>query len=241
MPNTQHTRGPRDGGVARLQCLQAKSSSFTSPRRAGLCAPDALLACLARPAAGQAQTVDISGNPQARAEALRAIPFDELNEASRGKLRPILERPSLYRRMPTQEVDCDPDLHVFLIRYPEVIVNIWQLMEVTRVQVKRTGPYTFDASDGSGTVCQVELVYGRPGLACLLRDRLLRRTAVPHSHGRRLRHPAALVICTAQRSDSGRQFAGRLPPDGSSRRRYPPENVAPADGQDRRFQFRREF
>jgi hypothetical protein len=164
MPNNQHPRGPRDGAVARLQCLQIESSSFTSPSRVALCAVLALLACLAWPAACQAQTVDISGNPQARAEALRAIPFDELNEASRAKLRPILERPSLYRRMPTQEVDCDPDLHVFLIRYPEVIVNIWQLMEVTRVQVKRTGPYTFDASDGSGTVCQVELIYGRPDL-----------------------------------------------------------------------------
>jgi hypothetical protein len=164
MPNNQHSRGPRDGAVARLQCLQTESSSFPSPGRVGLCALLALLACLAWSAACQAQPVDVSGNPQARTEALRAIPFDELNEASIEKLRPILERPSLYRRMPTQEVDCDPDLHVFLIRHPEVIVNIWQLMEVTRVQMKRTGAYTFDASDGSGTICRVELIYGRPDL-----------------------------------------------------------------------------
>jgi hypothetical protein len=64
--------------------------------------------------------------------------------------------------LPTQSVDCDPDLHVFLLRYPEVVVNIWQLMGVTKVKVNRTGPLTFDAVDGAGTVSRAELVYGTP-------------------------------------------------------------------------------
>ena len=161
MPETQRSRGDT---VARLQCLQAKSRSFTPSKRCRTVVLWALLACLAWPADGQAQSPDVHGNLQTRSEALRAIPFGELTEASQAKLRPILERPSLYRRMPTQAVECDPDLHVFLIRYPEVIVNIWQMLEVTRVQIHRTGPFTFDATDGSGTKCQVELIYGRPDL-----------------------------------------------------------------------------
>jgi hypothetical protein len=37
-------------------------------------------------------------------------------------------------------------------------------MEVTKVQVTRTGPTTFNATDGSGTVATVELVYGTPNM-----------------------------------------------------------------------------
>lgn len=158
MPNIQQLR---DEIAARLQCLQAKSTTF---RRCHSVVLWALLACLAWPGDAPAQAPDFQGNLQMRSEALRAIPFGELTEASQAKLRPILERPSLYRRMPTQAIECDADLHVFLIRYPEVIVNIWQLLEVTQVQVRRTGPYTFDAADGSGTKCRVELIYGRPDL-----------------------------------------------------------------------------
>jgi len=99
-----------------------------------------------------------------REEAVRSIPFDELNEQAHAKLWRVVSSPSIYRRLPTQAIVCDPDLYVFLIRYPEVVVNIWQLMGVTKVQVKRTGSFTFDASDGSGTVSSVELVYGRPEL-----------------------------------------------------------------------------
>ncbi len=109
-------------------------------------------------------------DPQARDEASRAIPFDQMNEQVRGKLWEIVSRPSLFRRMPAQVIDCDPDLYVLLIRYPEVIVNMWQMMGITKVQVKRTGPFTFEASDGAGTVSSVELVYGRPDLHVFYAD-----------------------------------------------------------------------
>jgi hypothetical protein len=99
---------------------------------------------------------------QNRDEAIRAIPFNQLDERVRAGLTPVVSSPSLYRRLPVQAVDCDPDLFQFLVRYPEVIVDIWRLMEVTKVQVTRTGPTTFETSDGSGTVASVELVYGTP-------------------------------------------------------------------------------
>ncbi|MCL4206062.1 MAG: hypothetical protein KJ000_26560 [Pirellulaceae bacterium] len=162
MPINQRPRSRRDGIVARILRLQTQISDTHRYRLA--CILLVLLAGLAWVAPCRAQAVDAGGNPESRADAVRAIPLEELNEASRQKLRPILEKPSLYRRMPVQVIGCDPDLHVFLIRYPEVIVNIWQLMEVTKVQVKRTGPYTFDATDGSGTISKVELIYGRPDL-----------------------------------------------------------------------------
>jgi len=163
MPNNQRSRGPRDGTVARLLCLHSQNPLFR-PDRWVRCALLALAVGLSWQNTAFAQPGEFGGSQQARAEALRAIPLDEMNEASREKLGQILDKPSVYRRMPNQVIECDPDLYVFLIRYPEVIVNIWQLMDVTKVQIKRTGAFTFDASDGAGTFSKVELIYGRPDL-----------------------------------------------------------------------------
>jgi hypothetical protein len=101
---------------------------------------------------------------QVRDEAIRAIPFDQMDERVRGELSQIVSAPSLYRRLPVQTVDCDPDMFLFLLRYPEVIVDIWRLMEVTKVQVTRTGPTTFSAVDGAGTVANVQLIHSSPNV-----------------------------------------------------------------------------
>lgn len=101
-----------------------------------------------------------STSRSARDEALREIPLGSLQEPLRSKVHQIVARPTIYRRMPIEVVPCDPDLYVFLVRYPEIVVSMWQLMGVTKVTVHRTGPYAYDAQDGAGTVSQVELVYG---------------------------------------------------------------------------------
>jgi hypothetical protein len=95
-----------------------------------------------------------------RQEAIAAIPFDRLTEDARVKLQGVVAQPSIYRRLPVTVINADPDLHLFLIRYPEVIVNIWDLMGITKVKVERTGDFTFEASDGAGTVGRGELIYG---------------------------------------------------------------------------------
>jgi hypothetical protein len=93
-------------------------------------------------------------------EAIAAIPFAKLTEDAQAKLSSVVSKPSLYRQLPVTVIESDPDLYRVLIRHPEIIVNMWQLMGVTKVEVERTGPFKFDASDGAGTVCNVELVYG---------------------------------------------------------------------------------
>jgi len=122
-----------------------------------------VLGLLAAAALAQ-QPPQIIFNKQLRDEAVRSIPWDGLSEPVRAKLLSVVSRPTIFRRLPVQSVDCDPDLHVFLLRYPEVVVNIWQLMGVTKVKLNRTGPLTFDAQDGAGTVSRAELVYGTPEL-----------------------------------------------------------------------------
>ncbi len=102
-----------------------------------------------------------------RDAAIREIPFDQLTPEARQRIQKVVDKPSLYRRMPANVIECDPKLYRFLVRYPEVVVNIWQLMGITKVNAKRVGPYTLDATDGAGTTTKIELVYGTQDLHLL--------------------------------------------------------------------------
>ncbi len=96
----------------------------------------------------------------AREQAVRSIPFSEMNAESKQKISSVVNKASIYRRMPLEIMDCDPDMFLFLVRYPEVIVDIWQVMGITKCSTRRTGPYSLSGTDGMGTDCNVELVYG---------------------------------------------------------------------------------
>ena len=95
-----------------------------------------------------------------RAEALRDIPFDQLSPEAQRRIGAVVSKPTVFRRLPVQVVDCDASLHLFLVRNPEVVVNIWELMGITQIELQRTGPFTYKAADGMGTKSAVELVYG---------------------------------------------------------------------------------
>src|SRR5262245_39311956 len=87
-------------------------------------------------------------SPQARDDAIQSLPLTELTAETRRKLMAVCERPTLYRRLPQKSIPCDPGLHTFLIRNPEVVVNIWQLMEVANMSADRQGPFAWKGSDG---------------------------------------------------------------------------------------------
>ena len=101
-----------------------------------------------------------SSGKQFRQEGIAAVPFQLLNKETAAKLKPVLDKPSLYRRLPKMAIECDQDYFRFLIRYPEVIVEIWKLMGVTKMDSSRVGPYRLASDDGAGTLSDLELVYG---------------------------------------------------------------------------------
>jgi hypothetical protein len=146
-------------------CRLRHSNALRAPSISPICRAAMFALLLSLPAAvASAQPPQLLFNNQQKDEALHAIPLDRLSDPVRAKVLNVVSRPTIYRHLPTQVVECDPDLHVFLLRYPEVVVNIWQLMGVTKVKVIRTGPLTFDATDGAGTVSRAELVYGTPNV-----------------------------------------------------------------------------
>ncbi|MEE2707935.1 MAG: hypothetical protein VX988_12855 [Planctomycetota bacterium] len=124
----------------------------------------ALLALLSltwpgQPAASAASPVG-NNSRAARTEATRAIPFDELDADAQRKVNSVLNRTTIYRRLPTQLVECDARYFIFLVRHPEVIVNIWRKMNATEMVLQRKGPESFYASDNAGTISNIEFLYG---------------------------------------------------------------------------------
>ena len=101
---------------------------------------------------------------QLRKEVVNSLPYAQLNAQTKAKIGDILEKPSLYRRLPVTAIEIDPEYLQFLIRYPEVVVGIWELMGITDMETKRVGNYTLKTDDGMGTTSDMELVYGSSDL-----------------------------------------------------------------------------
>jgi len=101
---------------------------------------------------------------EAKQAALREIPLQVLTPEAVNKLKPVLDSPSIFRRMPSQTIISDPEMFTFLVRYPEVLVEIWEIMGMTKVKIQRLGPYVFKGDDAAGTNCKAELVYGSDSL-----------------------------------------------------------------------------
>lgn len=103
---------------------------------------------------------DSASSAATQANAVDRIPFSRITGAAGDNIHGVVERPSFFRRLPTQTIECDPELYTLLVRHPEIIVNIWDLMGITKVEVKRVAPYVFKGHDGAGTDCRAELLYG---------------------------------------------------------------------------------
>jgi hypothetical protein len=90
---------------------------------------------------------------------MQSIPFDKLNDADRQRVQRVLDETTIYRRLPASIIQCNPQLFLFLVRHPEVVVNIWEVLGVSQVALERTSPHTFRASDGHGTIGLIEVLH----------------------------------------------------------------------------------
>jgi hypothetical protein len=100
-----------------------------------------------------------SSTRQVREEAARAIPLEKLADDIRPKVASVLKSTSVFRRVPVQVIDCDPDLYLFLARHPEVVVDIWQVMGISKVALVPNGPQTYQGTDGAGTTGDLRMCY----------------------------------------------------------------------------------
>ena len=108
-------------------------------------------------------SVGATSSNAARQEALRAIPWNQIPPADRRQLQTVVKEASYFRRLPTRVIDCDPDLFTFLLQHPEVVVDVWQMMGVSKVTLQQTAAQTYHADDGAGTSGDVRFLYSNWG------------------------------------------------------------------------------
>lgn len=71
----------------------------------------------------------------------------------------MLADPTVFRRLPVQVIQCDPNLYLFLVEHPDVVVNIWEVFGITQLAVREVGRDTFRVADKDGTSGTMELLY----------------------------------------------------------------------------------
>ena len=79
----------------------------------------------------------------AQREAIRSIPLAKLDASGRAKVAAVLDNVTVFRRMPVRVVSCDRDLYLFVVRHPDVVVNIWEVLGVGQLHLGQTGPDRF--------------------------------------------------------------------------------------------------
>ena len=95
----------------------------------------------------------------ARQSAVGSIPIDKLDATAQAKVRYVLSNVSVFRRMPTRVVNCDPDLYLFLVRHPDVVVNIWEVLKISHLSLTQIGSGTYQVRESAGTLAKVQFLY----------------------------------------------------------------------------------
>ncbi|MGO8751120.1 MAG: hypothetical protein ACLQNE_34680 [Thermoguttaceae bacterium] len=123
----------------------------------------ALLLFFARPAQaqlfGQPDPNKATTSRAARENAIQSIPIEKLTPEGQAKANWVLSHTSIFRRMPIRVIQCDPDLYLFLIRHPDVVVNIWEYLGISHITMRQTGPDSYRVNDDIGTNGGLEFLY----------------------------------------------------------------------------------
>jgi len=110
-------------------------------------------------AAASAAADAMSSSRAARRQAAAAVPLDRLAASERQACEKCLRSSTLYRRMPPATVSCDAALLDFVLERPEVLVDVWRVLGISRLAIDPAGPARWRLADGYGTVGVVRLVH----------------------------------------------------------------------------------
>jgi hypothetical protein len=147
-------------GLGSKRCRLGAVAAFAAllSLQAGLARPAAALSPSSLKARHSA-SLEATTSDTARRDAIKAIPMDKLSAENREKVESVLSNVSVFRRMPVRVIDCDPDLYLFLVRHPDVVVNIWEVFKISRLKLQETGDSQFQVVETAGATANVEFVY----------------------------------------------------------------------------------
>ena len=94
-----------------------------------------------------------------QADALRSVPLNKLTPQGRALATSIINDTTVFRRLPQQVIEADAELYLFLLEHPELVINMWEVMGVTKVTIKKIGPTSYHIDDGQGTSGDIHFLY----------------------------------------------------------------------------------
>jgi hypothetical protein len=94
-----------------------------------------------------------------RRQALEALPLDRIPAAHRGDVEAFARSSTIFRRLPPATVACDADLLAFLLDKPEALVDVWRVLDISRLSLDPLAVGQWRLSDGYGTVGTVRLLH----------------------------------------------------------------------------------
>ncbi|MGW8258484.1 MAG: hypothetical protein ACWGMZ_13440, partial [Thermoguttaceae bacterium] len=144
--------------------LRSKGPFNSAISAAALCL---LICCFFHFSAAQADAStgncddSLQGNSseQTRQNAIRSIPFDKLDSQDRAKIYSVLSNVTVFRRMPIRVTDCNPNLYMFIVRHPDVLINIWRELKISKLELRQIGPEKFRLKENDGVVANLEFLY----------------------------------------------------------------------------------
>lgn len=124
-----------------------------------VCFPLLASTAAAMPPSHSRAGVEGTASETAQRDAQRSIPLDKLSAEDRAKVASVLSEVSLFRRLPIRTIDCDPFLYVFLVRHPDVVVNIWEEFKISKLGVRQSGENRFQILESTGAVMSGKFVH----------------------------------------------------------------------------------
>lgn len=109
--------------------------------------------------AGRLQALSGTNSQSVRNEAVAAIPMEKLDAKSQAKVKDVLANLTVFRRLPIRVIECDPDLYLFVVRHPDVMVGLWEALNLSQLQLRRTAPNNFRVVESDGTTINFEYLY----------------------------------------------------------------------------------
>ena len=113
----------------------------------------------ARPSWAWAETEQGTSSKAAQRDAVKSLPMDKLDAADQAKVGAVLNNVTVFRRLPVRVVSCDPGLYLFVVRHPDVVVNIWEVLGVSQLKLRQSGMDQFHVDEKEGTTATMEFLY----------------------------------------------------------------------------------
>ena len=106
-----------------------------------------------------AQAAPVSAQRVSGVSLRASIPWEALSARDCSLVGDVVRGATIRHRMPTQTVECEPELFALLIDRPELVVEVWNLMGVSKLRLDPTGPAAYRAVDATGAVGDVRVVH----------------------------------------------------------------------------------